>query len=558
MAEVFHPSLLLTAAVAGVATHIVYFQRCEYTRHMRTLVWLFLGAIAAGPLLLARFGAASITACILTNTALIGTFVTATILSTLFYRLFLNPLNRFPGPYLARLSNFWIAFHVGKDLNHHLKLEALHHQYGSIVRVGANRLSIIHPDVIDAGLKNDSVASKGPSYDHDHPHSNLHGLRDKKVHDKLRNNVWAPAFSDRALREYEPQVRVFVDKVLAQIAKREGQPMNLSMWFVLFSFDVMWALAFGKYYGYIDAGERHEMQNILDNAMAVLGLSLPQWFMRLLRMLPGDSTGHFKFVRYTNSELEDSVRNNFAQKDDAELKLPPGKVISSYLLEHYKKAPNPETNLMFQSDARLIVVAGSDSVATTTTFLFHELAKHPEIVSRIREDIRQILGDRPVEEYTDADGVRSKYLNGVINEALRLYPPSPAGVNRDTPPEGMRVGDVYIPGNVNFNMPGWITGRDESIYVRAHELIPERWYSQPELIKNRGAYAPFARGSWGCIGKNLALMELRSMTANVLLRYDMRMAPGEDGWRLQHKSQDHGMMCLAPFEVVFTPVGANG
>ena len=60
------------------------------------------------------------------------------------------------------------------------------------------------------------------------------------------------------------------------------------------------------------------------------------------------------------------------------------------------------------------------------------------------------------------------------------------------------------------------------------------------MVKYKGAFVPFLIGSYNCIGKNVAMMELRTLTAKILLEYDVSFAPGEDGSRLENDSKDHG------------------
>jgi len=98
---------------------------------------------------------------------------------------------------------------------------------------------------------------------------------------------------------------------------------------------------------------------------------------------------------------------------------------------------------MFQGDVRLIIVAGSDTTSACMTFLFYELAKHPEEVKKLREELRPLTRAR---DWSDKDIKNAQHLNGAINESLRMYPPVPSGVQRVTPKEGMHVGEIYIPG----------------------------------------------------------------------------------------------------------------
>ena len=94
---------------------------------------------------------------------------------------------------------------------------------------------------------------------------------------------------------------------------------------------------------------------------------------------------------------------------------------------------------------------------------------------------------------------------------------------------------------------------DEDIYAQADKFIPERWHSQSEKVKHKDAFAPFSIGPFGCIGKNLALMELRTLTAKLVMTYDMKFAPGEDGHRILKETKDHFTVDLGDLDLVFTP-----
>jgi hypothetical protein len=59
----------------------------------------------------------------------------------------------------------------------------------------------------------------------------------------------------------------------------------------------------------------------------------------------------------------------------------------------------------------------------------------------------------------------------------------------------------------------------ESAYEHPHDFIPERWYSQPQLIKDRRAFSPFGIGRTSSVGKQLALAQLRLVAARLLSKY---------------------------------------
>jgi hypothetical protein len=62
-------------------------------------------------------------------------------------------------------------------------------------------------------------------------------------------------------------------------------------------------------------------------------------------------------------------------------------------------------------------------------------------------------------EWHDKDIHNCATLNGAINEALRLHPPVPSGVQRTTPKEGMHIGETFIPGGTQYWMPQYVMGR---------------------------------------------------------------------------------------------------
>jgi tryprostatin B 6-hydroxylase len=459
----------------------------------------------------------------------------------------------------ARISNFYLSFQLGNADGYHW-LQKQHKKHGKYVRIGANDISVTDPEIMELAYGAKSRVTKSIWYDGDKPLTSMHTSRDKGLHDR-RRRVWAPAFSEKAIRDYEVEIQSFNDKLATKIAEHGDQPVNLTKWFNLFSFDAMGLLAFGRDYGMLDKGEKPHELEMLDEGMQPLAYRLPLWFFRLLTAIPGLSAGYQKFVNFCVSELTWRVKNEGKTKREGD--------IMGWLLKAYKDVPNPEKDTMLQADARLIIVAGSDTTSATLTYLFFHLAQNPKIVQKLREELDPLTkGD-----WSDKDIRSAQCLNGCINEALRMHPPVPSGVERLTPPEGLKVGDTWIPGNVQFVTPMFVMGRgqfpthkhipcplnrtdlpllDSDIYAEPDTFIPERWYSQEDKIKHKDAFAPFSAGPFGCIGKNLALMELRTLTTKLVQRFDMKFAPHEDGSRILTKTKDHFTVDLGDCEVVFS------
>lgn len=103
-------------------------------------------------------------------------------------------------------------------------------------------------------------------------------------------------------------------------------------------------------------------------------------------------------------------------------------------------------------------------------------------------------------------------------------------------------------------MPRADVTADEDIYEDATSFIPERWYSKPDMVKYKDAWAPFSMGPFGCIGKSLAMMELRTVTAKLVTRFDISLAPGEDGKRLMYHTKDHFTVDPGGVDIIFKEI----
>ena len=213
-------------------------------------------------------------------------------------------------------------------------------------------------------------------------------------------------------------------------------------------------------------------------------------------------------------------------------------------------------------------------------YLFYRLALEPQHAEKIRDEIHSISS------IYNPQGLKTlDHLNGAINEILRLHPSVPTGGYRESPPEGVEIAGQFIPGNITIVSPRYTMGRRTSSpflrnpciilssvqhgnktlanlslpttvdksFARASEFVPERWYSRPEMVADKRAFTPFSIGRFACVGKNLALSELRFVTALLVSKYDISFAPGEDGTSCWRDMKDQFTAAPGKLELVFTP-----
>jgi cytochrome P450 len=145
------------------------------------------------------------------------------------------------------------------------------------------------------------------------------------------------------------------------------------------------------------------------------------------------------------------------------------------------------------------------------------LAGRPEAEERLLEELDARLG---ASTPTLAERGRLPYLDAVIRETLRLYPPVRL-IDR-CPVSATRIGGARVRAGSNVIISPLVTHREPSLYESPAQFLPERWLSTPLRDLPRGAYFPFGAGAHACIGQPLALAIMWLTLASVGRRWRLR------------------------------------
>jgi cytochrome P450 len=138
---------------------------------------------------------------------------------------------------------------------------------------------------------------------------------------------------------------------------------------------------------------------------------------------------------------------------------------------------------------------------------------------------------------------------------MRLHPAVPSGVQRETPPEGITLPDQrYIPGETLIYMPIHTLHRDERYFTSAAEFKPERWTDEaPELIKDKRAFMPFGTGAYNCVGQKLAMVEMKTVAANLVRLFEISFVGKDRGESVVKGTRDCFTLNVGPLDVKLTP-----
>ncbi|KAK0389778.1 hypothetical protein NLU13_3351 [Sarocladium strictum] len=530
--------------IFGVLLHLCIFRVGEWD--------LYTPHLLAGPILLYGLATVGITRyttdgglvpslqCAGTVALLWACCVAGLFCSILVYRAAFHRLNRFPGPFLARLSNLYVTSLSVKRFHLFKEVQQLHAQYGDIVRLGPSELSVANPKAYHLIHSNQSPCEKGPWYNILHPVQSLHMIRNRKVHSQ-RRKTWDKGLGSKALRDYEPRVEQYTGQLLSVIKEKAGKSVDVSTLFNFYSFDVMGDLAFDSGFNMLKDGIVHYyMESVHANMLAVSAFSHLVWIFPLLKAIPIVNNEHHKFQSWLKSSVDTRIGKKSERPD----------LFSWLLADHQAIAkPTKQNTVDLYGDAHLIVVAGSDTTAASLTCLFFELAQNPAVLQKLQEEVDGYFAQNP--EPSAASLSKLEYLNACINESLRLHPPVPSGVQRITPPEGLQLDGTFIPGETIVQVPTYTLHRDERAFVQPDEYIPDRWTTRSELVKDASVFTPFGTGRYSCAGKQLGLMELRSVTSQVIREYNVRLAAGQKPSDFLDGCKDGFTLSTAKLEMVF-------
>lgn len=193
------------------------------------------------------------------------------------------------------------------------------------------------------------------------------------------------------------------------------------------------------------------------------------------------------------------------------------------MLSRMSNADGGLTDQEMVDEAHTLALTAYDTVAEAITWTFYLLAQHPEIESRVREELQQRVGNRPV---VAGDYENLPYLRRVIAESLRLYPPSwlftRTVIESDQLPSG-----ASLPAGVTLFMSPWVIHRREDYFPDPMRFDPDRFTEQSIAARPAFAYLPFGGGRHICIGQNLARLESLLVLATILSTHQLELVDGQ-------------------------------
>ena len=176
------------------------------------------------------------------------------------------------------------------------------------------------------------------------------------------------------------------------------------------------------------------------------------------------------------------------------------------------------SDLQLRDEAMTLFLAGHETTANALAWTFYLLAQHADVARELRRVVDEVVGDRLP---TAADYPRLQYVEQVLAESMRLYPPAWA-VSR-LALEDVRIGEWDVPRRAVVAMSQAVMHRDARFWPEPERFDPSRFTAEAKAARPKYAYFPFGAGPRICIGEGFAWMEGVLILATLAQKWEMEL-----------------------------------
>ncbi|KAJ5460735.1 uncharacterized protein N7458_002287 [Penicillium daleae] len=461
------------------------------------------------------------------------------IVSYVLYQRYFHPLAKYPGPFLASLTDLW-QVHQFMTLKQPYHLTKLHEKHGSIVRYGPDKLSITDEEAVkliyQSGAK---FMPKTEFYDaYGAAHPNIFGMRDESAH-SIRRRHMSHSFSISYVKEMEQYLDANIKILRGKISEfaSTNQTFDLKKALHYYVIDTLGELAFSQTFGIQVSNDESRVPPVIEHSLlaAVTG-AWPMMTARLkiwLPLVPHKGLNALFEGRKTCADLASrcvNVRLNVLRNSsDSKTSGPERKDILTNLIN----AKHPDTGKHLtqtdlETEAFGFIIAGTHTTSATTTLLFHHLLHHPDLMAKCVAEIDTNLPPLQKEESAYAVTAAESslpYLRNCMKENFRVTPVFTMPLARRVmKPEGVVIAGNHIPYGTSIAVCNHAFHHNPEVFGVDHNTFnPARW-DDPEIANKSKLLMHFGLGGRQCIGKTVAMTNIYKLMSTLLSEFEFELA----------------------------------
>ncbi|KAF2021455.1 cytochrome P450 monooxygenase-like protein [Aaosphaeria arxii CBS 175.79] len=461
------------------------------------------------------------------------------------YNIYFHPLSHIPGPFLSRASGIPYTLRL-RNGSIAPWIQKLHRTYGDAVRVTPTEVSFISGETAWQDIYGFRIGkhAKTGAYSKDlqwfpKPHNGSYSLvgADEETHSRMRKTM-SHAFSDKALREQEYLVQELIDQLIQRLHEKveEKNPvLDITRWYNYTTFDIVTDLTFGESLHCLrDRGTNPWIDMVFSAPKAIGTLATRRkypifdYYDRFTAFFSDNSktvSQRIAFFKLVTTKVEERIAKQTDRPD-----------FMTHILKNNGIGEKALTRPEIVANSALLLVAGSETTATTLSGATWLMLKNPEVYKKVVAEVRSRFTSQ--DQITMEEVNKLEYLIVMFQEAFRYYPPVPTGFPRIVPPGGDRISGFYIPEGTSVYVSQHATNHSDRNFADPEAFVPERWLKNPDAkYKNdkQSVVNTFSFGPRACLGKNLAYAEMRLIMAKVLFNFDLELQPESYDWMSRMK-----------------------
>ncbi|KAI2776210.1 cytochrome P450 [Daldinia loculata] len=457
--------------------------------------------------------------------------------SVAFYRLFLHPLARFPGPRLAAITRWYEGYYdIFQNGQYAFKIRQLHKEYGPIIRISPYELHVNDPAFFEHLYRQEGHWHK---YDWATDAFGAKGatlfMADHELH-KSRRQPLSPFFTRAKVASRQDLIRRHLRKLCGRVSQfaNSGDTLNLGAAATAIARDVANDFILNKSYNSL---EREDFDVAMLTASQGSGkiwrLSkhIP-WVPKALKAIPVDwvlktAGNDMKEFFFHLQETMQDTKNLMAAAASPVLDEKAQRTIVHEILESKLTSPEKSLDRVFD-DVTTITGAGFETTASVLRVVLFHVFNDTEILQRIRAELASINADPSEVELKTLEQL--PYLTSTLMEGLRLSPAIATRMARISPDKDLFYGSWRIPAGTPIGMTLILMHTDDTLYPNPKRFNPDRWMDPESRKMVDKTFAPFSRGARICLGMYLAWAELYLVIATLVYRYNFQFqgATAED------------------------------
>ncbi|KAE9363167.1 cytochrome P450 [Stipitochalara longipes BDJ] len=397
-------------------------------------------------------------------------------------------LRHIPGPRFAGVAELWLLQSVRGGRCHMDTAEACK-KYGSIVRVGPHQLVTGDPDVLRKMSAVRSPYRRSSYYDGmrlEPNYTHVLSERDENRHNQLRANM-GPGF-----------IHLLGSKYLS--TNTEFKPVDFAPKAQYFTLDVISEIAFGEAFGNLEADEdlASYIKTTEETIPILICLTVFPWLVRIFfswpftYLLPSDkdTVGLGKLMGIAKVVAAERFGEHKKERRD---------MLGSFVRHGL-------TQREIQAEILLQLIAGSDTSALAIRATLLYIVTNAQVQATLLQEISNAAISNPIR---DTEARKLPYLQAVIKEGLRMYPPATALFLKEVPAGGDTINGFFVPEGTS------VWGDDANLFR------PERWLEgDAEEIQKKELNLELLLRNFGFTIVD-PTMPWRSFNAGLFLQSDM-------------------------------------